>query len=332
MSKGAPVIFCDFVDYDEVAHHAGPLRPEAMESLEGLDRVLGTLHRLADSAARRYEIVVLSDHGQSQGATFRQRYGETFEDVVTKLVHLPDDDGDPSADGGSNAEEWGRVNVLLTGMAHQRGVKGAAVRACAPEQRRDRLGAGRPASPDQPVVTVASGNLAMIYLTGQPHRLTLEDLDDLHPDLVPGLVRHPGVGFVVVESAIDGPVALGEIGRHRLRDGHVDGIDPLLRYGPHAARDLLDHQGIAHVGDVVAVSRLDRGTEEVAAFEELVGSHGGIGGWQTEAVLVYPATWHREHDDIRGPDAVYRQLVGWLDELGLRAAPSAEPEPESVSV
>ena len=126
--------------------------------------------------------------------------------------------------------------------------------------------------------------------------------------------------------------AIGEIGRHRLRDGHVDGIDPLLRYGPHAARDLLDHQGIAHVGDVVAVSRLDRGTEEVAAFEELVGSHGGIGGWQTEAVLVYPATWHREHDDIRGPDAVYRQLVGWLDELGLRAAPSAEPEPESVSV
>ncbi|WP_239151871.1 phage holin family protein [Virgisporangium aurantiacum] len=332
MSKGAPVIFCDFVDYDEVAHHAGPLRPEAMESLEGLDRVLGTLHRLADSAARRYEIVVLSDHGQSQGATFRQRYGETFEDVVTKLVHVPEDDGDPSADGGSNAEEWGRVNVLLTGMAHQRGVKGAAVRACAPEQRRDRLSAGRALPEGQPVVTVASGNLAMIYLTGQPHRLTLEDLDHLHPDLVPGLVRHPGVGFVVVESAIDGPVAIGEIGRHRLRDGHVDGIDPLLRYGPHAARDLLDHQGIAHVGDIVAVSRLDRGTEEVAAFEELVGSHGGIGGWQTDAVLVYPATWHREHDDIRGPDAVYRQLVDWLDELGLRAAPSAEPEPESVSV
>jgi hypothetical protein len=329
MSNGAPVIFCDFVDYDEVAHHAGPLRPEAMQTLEGLDRVLGTLRKLADSAARRYEIVVVSDHGQSQGATFRQRYGETFEDVVTKLVHEDHDDGDPSADGGHNAEEWGRVNVLLTGMAHQRSIKGAAIRACAPEQRREHLGVGRAVREDHPIVTVASGNLAMVYLTGHPHRLTLEELDDGYPDLVRGLARHPGVGFVVVESAVDGPVAIGELGRHRLRDGHVSGLDPLSRYGPHAARDLLEHQRIAHVGDVVAVSRLDRGTDEVAAFEELVGSHGGIGGWQTEAVLVYPAGWHREQEEIHGPAAVYRQLVAWLDELGLRATPDPEPESEA---
>ena len=88
MSRGAPVIYCDFVDYDEVAHHAGPLRPESMQTLEGLDRVLGTLHRLAANAARRYEIVVLSDHGQSQGATFRQRYGEMLEDVVAVVLDV----------------------------------------------------------------------------------------------------------------------------------------------------------------------------------------------------------------------------------------------------
>jgi hypothetical protein len=217
-------------------------------------------------------------------------------------------------------------------MAHQKGVKGAAIRVCAPEQRRDQLGALKTASAEQPLITVASGNLAMIYVTGHADKLTLEDLGDLHPDLVPGLVRHPGVGFVVVESALDGPVVLGETGRRRLRDGHVEGIDPLTRYGKNAARDLLDHQGIAHVGDIVVVSRLDRGTDEVAAFEELVGSHGGIGGWQTDAVLVYPATWHREQIELRGPDAVYRQLVDWLDELGLRAMPDPEPEPEPESV
>jgi hypothetical protein len=136
----------------------------------------------------------------------------------------------------------------------------------------------------------------------------------------------------VVETSADGPVALGQMGRHRLRDGHVEGMDPLARYGPRATRDLLEHQGIAHVGDLVVVSRLDHGTDEVAAFEELVGSHGGIGGWQTEAVLVYPATWHRDDAEMRGPDAVYRQLVGWLDELGLRATPEPEPSPEPVPV
>jgi len=210
-------------------------------------------------------------------------------------------------------------------VASQGGARAAAVRACVPAAPA-RPGVKEGAEPA--VVTVASGNLAMIYLTASDHRLTAEDVAAAHPDLLPGLARHPGVGFVVVDSAADGPVAIGATGRHRLRDGHVDGIDPLARYGPYAARDLLAHQRIAHVGDIVVVSRLDRGTDEVAAFEELVGSHGGIGGWQADAVLVHPATWRRDSADLVGPDAVYRQLVDWLEELGLRGA---EPTPEPVS-
>ncbi len=85
MARGAPVVYCDLVDYDEVAHHAGPARPESMRQLESLDRMLGVLQRLAPEAARRYHLVVLSDHGQSQGATFRQRYGETLDEVVDRL-------------------------------------------------------------------------------------------------------------------------------------------------------------------------------------------------------------------------------------------------------
>jgi len=348
MSKGAPVIFCDFVDYDEVAHHAGPLRPESMQTLEGLDRVLGTLHRLAASAARRYDIVVVSDHGQSQGATFRQRYTEALEDVVAELVRAPvAEEVEPS----DQAEEWGRVNVLLGGPGGRRRDRlDAELRACAPEPphgraarngRSPRDGAAEGAKPS--IVTVASGNLAMLYLADHPERLTLEHISEIHPDLLPGLARHPGVGFVVGSGAA-GPVAVGEAGRRWLRDDRVEGIDPLARYGPHAARDLLVHQGMAHVGDLVVVSRLDPGTEEVAAFEELVGSHGGIGGWQTEAVLVYPATWRRDGSDLVGPDAVYRQLVDWLDDLGLREppasveagspapapSPSPEPAPDAV--
>ena len=91
---------------------------------------------------------------------------------------------------------------------------------------------------------------------------------------------------------------------------------------------------MANVGDLVLVSRLDPGTEEVAAFEELVGSHGGIGGWQTEAILVYPAGWSCLDRAPVGPAAVHRQLVQWLDDLGLRSdpadlvdAPPVLPEP-----
>jgi hypothetical protein len=323
MSRGAPVIFCDFVDYDEVAHHAGPLRPEALQTLEGLDRVLGTLERLADEAARKYDIVVLSDHGQSQGATFRQRYGESVEDVVAGLVL----GATCTADTDPESEELGRLAVLLAGVAGQGGVKGAAVRAGTRHWRRP-VTAGGPVSGEpagkEPaggadVVTVAAGNLAMVYLTRHEGRVPLEEITALYPALVPGLAAHPGIGFVVVDSRSAGPVAIGVGGMHRLRDGHVEGDDPLAAYGPHAARDLLAHQSVAHVGDLVLVSRLDPGTEEVAAFEELVGSHGGIGGWQTEAVLVHPARWRATEADLAGPAAIHRLLVRWLDDLGLRA-------------
>jgi hypothetical protein len=163
----------------------------------------------------------------------------------------------------------------------------------------------------------------MLYLTEHPGRATVEEIGAARPALVQGLAEHPGIGLVVGLSDVDGPVAFGPAGRHRLRDGHVDGTDPLLPYGPYAARDLLAHQAMSNVGDLVLISRVDQATDEVAAFEELVGSHGGIGGWQTDAVLVYPASWSCLDRAPVGPAAVHRQLVQWLDDLGLRHEPPA---------
>jgi len=76
----------------------------------------------------------------------------------------------------------------------------------------------------------------------------------------------------------------------------------------------------------VLISSVDPVTDEVAAFEELVGSHGGLGGWQTEAMLVHPAEWQITQGDLIGPDAVHRQLVEWLAMLGLRTRPAAQDE------
>jgi hypothetical protein len=42
MSRGRPVVYVDFVDYDEIAHHAGPERPESMDAIEGWTRCSAT--------------------------------------------------------------------------------------------------------------------------------------------------------------------------------------------------------------------------------------------------------------------------------------------------
>jgi hypothetical protein len=323
--KGTPVIYCDFVDYDEVAHHAGPTRPESLQTLEGLDRVLGALERIIDTLPHSYEIVILSDHGQSQGSTFLQRYGRTLTQVVDDLV---DTTKEPVAATG-RSEGWGPVNAFLTEMSMRTSVGGKVTRkALHGKATRGEVELGPadcepPVAADEQMVVTASGNLALIYLAKTPGRVPLEEIELLHPRLIPGLATHPGIGFVVVDTLPEGPVAIGRAGVHVLRSGRIEGIDPLERYGPTAPASMLRQAEMPHNGDIVVISRLDDYTHEVAAFEELVGCHGGIGGWQTEAVLVHPRRWVVDEPPV-GSDAVHHLLISWLDQLGQRKKDDVE--------
>lgn len=320
MGRGAPAIYCDFVDYDEVAHHAGPTRPESLAALEGLDRVMGRLERVAVDGPNRYEIVLISDHGQSQGATFKQRYGEKLEDVARGLMT-----GAMSSSGHDDrVEEWGPINAMLSEFTSQ-GSLGSAIARRSLSGRwseADETGEQAVAVDDErpDLLVVASGNLAMLYLPRHLQRLTLERLTALHPDLVAGLAGHPGIGFVVVETDTRGPVVVGADGLRALRTGTVEGQDPLARYGEQIAADLLEHSGRDHVGDIVVCSLLEDGTDEVAAFEELVGCHGGAGGAQTRAVILHPASWSPPDGELTSSDQVHRQLVHWLETYGRRSA------------
>jgi hypothetical protein len=173
----------------------------------------------------------------------------------------------------------------------------------------------------------ASGNLANIYLLAEPGRLTWERLDETHPGLVEALASHPGIGLLLVRSETHGPVVLGGRGLRHLHTGHVEGEDPLPPFGELAETSLRRLDEIAHVGDLAVVSMLDPETGEVAAFEELVGSHGGIGGAQTEAFLLYPSSFAEPAEPIVGAPAVHAVLRGWLEELGLRDTPRLREDP-----
>jgi putative membrane protein len=86
MFGGVPVSYVTFVGYDVVAHHAGPARNDAFRVLRDIDKKIKLLARAAEDAPRPYYFVLLSDHGQSFGATFKQRYGETLEQLVQSLT------------------------------------------------------------------------------------------------------------------------------------------------------------------------------------------------------------------------------------------------------
>jgi len=323
MLRGTRSIYVDYVDYDEIAHHAGVLRPESLEALEAVDNVLHQLEQVADAAPRRYRFVVLSDHGQAQGTTFEDRYGEDLAAVVARLAHsevaLSDDD----------VEGWGRTRGLVGELASTSGVGGRTMQAAAdrmdqghhhePEAATaaDGAGAARPATGEETFHVLASGNLGLVYVRGEKERLTRRQLAARFPGLVAGLATHDGIGFVVVMDD-DGPVALGARGWHRLDDGHVEGEDPLLPFGPDAPGFVRRAAHRPEAPDVYVNSRVDPGTDEVAAFEGLVGCHGGLGGWQDRACIVVPADLPYPEERVVGADGLHVVLRDMLRHLGHR--------------
>lgn len=326
--RGAPVVFVDLVDYDEIAHHAGPTRPEAMRALEGLDRVLDTLVRVIAAAPRDYRVVVLSDHGQSLGATFEQVTGRPLVDVVRGFMAEP---GVDAVEAGTD-EEWGPLNAFLSSTAVRRGQDRSMVLGPHGRERRD----GRAAEPEADgaaapdVAVTGSGNLGMVWFPRAGRRLVLEEVEARWPGLVRGLAGTPGIGLVVVDTAARGLVAVGPGGVRWLEPGDqdpaVDGVDPVARYGGQAAADLRRLGRLAEAGDVVLLSDV---TPEgrVHAFEDQVGSHGGLGGAQNLAVLLHPADLPVDDDLLAdvdgvrmpvGADRVHEQLLRWATTLGLR--------------
>ena len=71
---------------------------------------------------------------------------------------------------------------------------------------------------DRNVVVLGSGNLGLVYLMEEKRRLTLEEIDERHPALLPALREHPDVGFLLVRSAEHGAVVLGP-SRHAIPGG-----------------------------------------------------------------------------------------------------------------
>ncbi|HPF71454.1 MAG TPA: phage holin family protein, partial [Candidatus Krumholzibacteria bacterium] len=234
MVRGVPVIYSNFVGYDDVAHYTDPDAYEAAISLSAFDRHLRKLQRRASRQSPvRYDIVLLSDHGQTPSVPYRMLAGERFEDTVARL--LGDSQARPWEPGRAFNPDRSYTAALLAeldesgagglGWAARRGRRTLA--SIAPE------GAG--ASPEPQgvkAVVCPSGCLAHIYFTGHGRALPLEDIVERYPGFIEALLRCPGVGFVAAARQYGDAVALTRGGARNLITGQRGGgPDPLAPYG-----------------------------------------------------------------------------------------------------
>ncbi|WP_208827772.1 phage holin family protein [Streptomyces ficellus] len=313
MLAGRTAVYADLVAYDEVAHHSGPHSRDAARVLANLDRSLALLAKVAEHTPRPYRIVLLSDHGQSPGETFESAYGLTLRDLVRAGCGLPVPRRAQHTPSGAEARDTLRSAVHL------------------PVEGRDE----RPARTSGPIV-LASGNLGLISFPDVSYRMSREEIDRRHPGLLDTLADHPGIGFLLVRSEEHGSVVLGPA-RLAVPVDDLTDEGPLAPFGPGAADAVRRTDSFPHVADIMVNSAYDPRTGTVHAFEEQIGSHGGLGGEQSEAFLLSPRTMSPPVADgsrLVGAEEVHQVLRRWLREVQGPQVPVQEspspPRPEEA--
>ncbi len=311
LMRGVPVIYSNFVGYDEVAHYGGADSYEALVSLSAFDRKLRRLLRLTRSGAPiAYDVALLSDHGQSASVPFARLDGHTLEELVAGLV------GSEAVGAAPGAATPTFVAALLAEMAASQAEER---RPAAARSRRtlDRLrrwsydgpprGGPRPSGPR----VCVSGCLAHIYLTGWDRAAVLPEIEAEHPGLLEGLVQHDGIAFVAARRGDSGGVVIGPRGARDLVTGEIHGDhDPLAAY-PDPDRWAVEFARLLASplsGDLLVNGALLPGGQ-VCVFEEQLSSHGGLGGPQTEPFLVAPTGWGLRASDLESPEALHACLL-----------------------
>jgi hypothetical protein len=321
--RGVPVIYSNFVGYDEVAHHAGPESGEALATLTAFDRKLQRLRRLLlRGAPLAYDLVLFSDHGQSECVPFAQLHGESLDDLVARLAGavlpvLPPRDSEATYVGALLAElnEEGDAVFVRRGALTRRTL--SRLRDEQPAR------AGDEGIEENSLLVCVSGGLAHIYREGAERPLRLNELRALYPGLVEGLAGHPGIGFVLGRDEHGDALMIGAGGVRNLHTGELFGeVDPLQDFGTERAwvpelRGLLESE---HAGDLVLNGAV-LPQRRIVSFEDQLGTHGGLGGPQTVPFVLLPADQLVERADLRSPESLHALLRRRLDAF---AAPPAE--------
>ncbi len=363
----ADAVYATYVGYDEIAHHSGTKDIDAFNALKQLDKQFLLLDNARKSASRPYHFVILSDHGQSNGATFKQRYNITLEGLVRKLIpkdlkiyyefdtnedHFSQVITYPIADGKRWISEK-RENVIKSGKEFTGNIRQSIENQdWIKEKRENAIKSSKeftgniwqsldkdekiseritkfneslkiPIKPREKPIThkeadvtvLASGNLGLIYFKKWENRMSFEEINAVFPELIPGLIQHEGIGFIMVRSNKEGSIIIGSKGIYYLKNDKIKGENPLKGFGKNAAMHLKRTDSFKYVPDILVNSLYDAEKNEVAAFEELIGSHGGLGGDQSKPFLVYPSNWNLEKEDIVGAEKLHIILKNKLNEI-----------------
>src|SRR5262249_27442932 len=85
--RGVPFVYLNYSGYDEVAHHRGPNSAYAKLVLRTIDAQVKKIVRATERyGARPYDVILLSDHGQSTTIPWEHLHGQSLTEFILEHV------------------------------------------------------------------------------------------------------------------------------------------------------------------------------------------------------------------------------------------------------
>ena len=276
IARGLPVVYVNFLGYDEQSHRRGPSSAFAHWTLKGIDDAIARIWRAAHRSERRhYDVWIFSDHGQEHAEPYVDRHGRTLGEALSEvLAQIPPNTRDFRS-SGRQGQQLQRARLFGS------------------EWIEKLMPSDDPEHPNSqsPLALAALGPVAMLY------NVRLNGCG--RAEIARRIVEQAQVPLVLYKDgeAEDAPIA----GWHRSgpirlpEDGHrLIGEDhPFTDETAHDLAQLCRHPD---AGDFVMCGWC--AGEEPMTFAVENGSHGGPGPNETNGFTLLPA-------DIRTPTQGY---------------------------
>lgn len=305
---GVSAVYVNYLDYDVFSHAYGPRHPRALRALRGVDDALEHIWRVCRRVPEhRYDVYVMSDHGQAHTTPFGELAGGrrfervVFEDFLAAYDVRPVGPERPAGRrrlaSGIKAFRMGRApgyfqrffNYIEDGFPWV-------------------FGELREARQRGNVRVICAGPNAFIYFVDERAPLTLERIEERWPGLAEELSRAPGVGYVFVRGG-DGAVCFWRGKRYRL-----SAAEP----GPFAGRrdaalvvgSVRDLMAMPSAGDLV-IYGIDAAPGHVSYIAEF-GAHAGPSPEELHTFVVAPPRVELPAP-LEHPTQLYPHFVRYVD-------------------
>jgi hypothetical protein len=309
--RGVDSIYIDYVGYDELAHHRGPFSLSSLFTLYSIDKDIKKLFKAIKKSGNKYDVYILSDHGQVPTITFEKASGRSFdvyllEKLMTSKILLT-----------KEYIEQIRNQRLLNFASYLQSIRQSlpkgfgyvADKLIERIQKRVREAVPSVDIEDlNQIFLLPTSDITHLYFNKFKKKLFDEEIDEHYPGIKNIILSEGNIAAIAYMSR-DGVIVQTPEGKAVIRNGNLINIHnnvnsflSLLYKG--VERDIERVVSMPNSGDILIFAGRYKG--RVLNFQDELGGHGGLYPEEQSAFIIFPVDIKFGFYSIRNSTQLYR--------------------------